>query len=404
MAEILGERRERIDLLKKQILRLHGGEALDDVRDTLRRMLKDIPYNDVVAAEQELVADGLPEEEIIKLCDLHSAALKGNLAVSGREIPPGHPVHTFAMENEALRRLLRAIASQLAALEGSSGGDAEALRSSILFGLNELMSLDIHYRKKENLLFPFLESHGITAPPKVMWAKDDEVRAHLKDALEAVRDASGGGIEGAMISVVKRACDAVEDMVVKEEGILFPMSLDTLDEKEWAEIYRQTPEIGYCLYSPEETWNTAATEDGGMPAARGDSVTLPSGSMPVRVLTAIFNSIPADITFVDRDDTVRYFSQGKERIFDRNRAIIGRKVQHCHPPKSVHAVESILRDFRSGARDSAAFWITMKGRFIHIEYLALRDDAGNYLGTLEFTQDLTGKRALQGERRLLENP
>jgi DUF438 domain-containing protein len=130
-------------------------------------------------------------------------------------------------------------------------------------------------------------------------------------------------------------------------------------------------------------------------------VQLPSGSFLPVELAAMLNSIPFDLTFVDADDRVRYFTQGKERIFARSRAILGRQVQHCHPPASVDVVERILAAFRAGRQDRASFWIELKGRFISIEYFALRDPAGAYLGCLEVSQDLTEKRALQGQQRLL---
>ncbi len=128
---------------------------------------------------------------------------------------------------------------------------------------------------------------------------------------------------------------------------------------------------------------------------------MPTGSFTLEELIAPFQHLPFDVTFVDQDNTVRYFSPGKDRIFDRSRAIIGRKVQYCHPPKSVHIVNQIVEDFRSGRQNQARFWITMKGRFIYICYYAMRDEAGTYMGTLEVTQDLTDLRTLEGERRLL---
>jgi hypothetical protein len=192
-------------------------------------------------------------------------------------------------------------------------------------------------------------------------------------------------------------------MIGREEEILFPMSLDLLDDKEWFEIHRQTPEIGFCLYDPPvEWWPAGIAAEETAATATVERIALPSGTMTPEELTAIFNTIPFDMTFVDRDDTVRYFTQGRERIFNRNRAILGRKVQFCHPPSSVGTVQKILDDFHAGREKSAAFWITLNGRFIHIEYFALRNAAGEYLGTLEVSQDLTEKRALTGERRLLE--
>ena len=200
---------------------------------------------------------------------------------------------------------------------------------------------------------------------------------------------------------MKPASNAVNEMIYKEEEILFPMSLDKLTDAEWYEIYQQSIEIGFCLYDPTDKWKPEGIMLDEKSVADSGRIQLPSGSFNIPELTAVLNTIPFDLTFVDKDDTVRFFTQGKERIFARNRAILGRQVQLCHPPSSVHIVEQILDDFKSGKQDQAAFWINMGGKFIHIEYFAMRDEAGNYLGTMEVSQDLTEKRQLQGEQRLL---
>ncbi len=198
--------------------------------------------------------------------------------------------------------------------------------------------------------------------------------------------------------------DAVEDMIYKEEKILLPTALDLLTEEEWYLIYRETAEIGYCLYLPEFDW---IPEGENIQEITGSSLStgriqMPTGSFGLEELIMAFSTLPLDFTFVDQDDTVRYFSPGKDRIFERSRTILGRKVQYCHPPKSVHIVNQILADFKSGAQDQARFWIQMGPRLVYIVYYALRDNEGNYQGTLEVTQDVTGIQALEGERRLLE--
>jgi hypothetical protein len=190
-------------------------------------------------------------------------------------------------------------------------------------------------------------------------------------------------------------------MIGKEEEILLPMSLDTLDDTEWFEIEKQSLEYGFCLYDPKDVWTPEGVKpDEGIPEER-DKIQLPSGSFTVTELTTILNTIPFDLTFVDKEDRVKFFTQGKERIFARSRAILGRTVQQCHPPSSVHVVEKILDDFKSGREDHAAFWINMKDQFILIEYFALHDEDAKYLGTIEVSQNLTEKRKLQGEQRLL---
>ncbi len=406
MSELIDNAKRRKDLLKHMILQLHRGEAPEQVRAQLLRHLGSVPYSEVVEVEQELMHEGLPLEEVLRLCDVHTTALKGAIDTSETPAaPPGHPAHTFRMENRALEwevEELGRLFDEIQALSDES--DATELMASVRIRFNALMDVEKHYLRKEHLLFPFLEKHGITGPPKVMWGKHDETRALLKGAahaLESVEKITAGEARSVIALVLEPASKSVLEMVDKEERILLPMCLDTLAESEWYEMARQSPEIGYCLYDPAETWQPAGISEEPGPSAGDGRIQLPSGSLTVTELTQLLNTIPFDITFVDKDDSVRFFTQGRERIFARSRAIIGRKVQYCHPPSSVKTVQQILDDFRSGRHDRAAFWITMRGRFIHIEYFALRTGDGEYLGCLEVSQDLTEKRALTGEQRLL---
>ncbi len=406
MSELIDNARRRKDLLKHMILQLHEGHAPEQVRTQLTRMLGQVPYGDVVEVEQELIEEGLPSEEILRLCDLHHAALEGSIDLShARTAPPGHPVHTFQQENRALEweiKELGKLCAEVIALPDDAG--ASELMGSVRGRFNNLMDVEKHYLRKENLLFPYLEKKGITGPPKVMWGKHDETRAMLKgamSALTAVDQFTAGEARGVIQILAEPGFRSVSEMIDKEEQILLPMCLDTLTEAEWYAISRQSPEIGFCLYDPSEDWIPEGIGTEAESPDKAGRVQLPSGSMTPVELAAILNAIPFDLTFVDRDDTVRYFTQGRERIFSRSRAILGRQVQYCHPPGSVHIVQQILDDFRSSAHDRAAFWITMKERFVHIEYFALRDPKGDYLGCLEVSQDLTEKRALTGEQRLL---
>ncbi len=411
MSELIDNANRRRELLKHLILKLHEGEAPEQVKKQLVRVLGDVPYDDVVSVEQELISEGLPTEEVLKLCDIHSNVLKGQIdKSSAAEIPPGHPVHTFQQENRALEGELALLEKLFQAIAEASDEEVPELMDQVRVRVNALSDVDKHYQRKENLVFPFLEKAGITGPPTVMWGKHDETRAMLKTAVEALQQTAGISAEEAGIvieTIVRPLASSIAEMIFKEEEILLPMCMDTLTEAQWGQVKDQSLAIGYCLYDPTDDWQPAGKEDAdnvedsetGKTAT--DRIQLPSGSFSVTELNAILNTIPFDLTFVDSEDTVRYFTQGRERIFQRNRAILGRKVQMCHPPRSVHIVEKILEDFKSGSQDHAAFWITLGGRFVHIEYYALRDDRNNYLGTLEVSQDLTEKRALTGEQRLL---
>ncbi len=417
MSELLENAEKRKEVLKHLILQLHRGEAPEQVRKRLISVLDRIPYREVVEVEQELMSEGVPQEEIQRLCDIHARVLHGQIEEpEGQEVPAGHPVDTFRGENAALRVTINELRRTFQAIgasgvqEGDAGSqpaeDLATLREQIHGGLQKLSDVGKHYSRKENLLFPYLERYGITGPPKVMWGKHDEVRDLLKTAVRAITSLPASPQVSELREAVKRsiipAVDMLDEMITKEEEILFPMALDTLNEHEWWEIYQQTPEIGYCLYDPQDEWKPEGKE--AAPAAAvsaGSEVRLPSGALRPEELRAILETLPVDLTFVDAEDKVRYFSQTKERVFDRTRAILGRDVRMCHPPSSVHVVEQILDDFRNGRQDRAPFWIQMGDRFILIQYFAVRSEEGEYLGTVEVTQDLTEARSLEGEQRIL---
>ncbi|MCP4546295.1 MAG: DUF438 domain-containing protein [bacterium] len=408
MSEQLHDKKQRKELLKHMIRQLHDGQAPDQVRPQLVRLLGQVPYDEVVAVEQELINEGLPPEEVLKLCDIHHEAM-GTVDTEGAPTAPaGHPVHTFQQENQALVWEIQGLTklfAELAALPADALPKGEI--NSIRARFNAIMDVEKHYLRKENLLFPFLEKAGITGPPTVMWGKHDEAREFLKSAiagLKALGEANADEVCGVIELLLRPAAEAVSSMIDKEEQILLPMCLDTLSDEDWYSIYRESGDYGYCLYVPEESWRPegiaeAFVEDAAVEEKR---IQLPTGSFSPAELEVVLNNIPFDVTFVDAEDTVRYFSHGRERIFARSKAILGRKVQYCHPPSSVDTVQRILDDFHAGRQSQAAFWIEMGGQFISIEYFALRNDDGKFLGTLEVSQNLTEKRALSGERRLLK--
>lgn len=408
MSEIINNSEQRKALLKHMILELHKGTAPEEIKGRIQQLLKSIPYGEVVEVEQELISEGLPEQEVLRLCDIHTSVLEGSIDLSGaKQIPAGHPVDTFIKENEALVGVVRELKEFYKQIQGIIDDEVPAMRIELKKRFNALMDVDKHYRRKENLLFPFLERYGITGPPKVMWGKHDEARDLLKGALEALKtegQISADELNALVSMVFKPASQAVEDMTMKENEILFPMTMDKLTDLDWWEIYKQTLEIGYCLYDPKDEWQPADLSGEKIQETElttEGEIQLPSGRFSIEELTTLLNTLPVDMTFVDRHDKVKYFSQGKHRIFDRNRAILGRDVRLCHPPSSVDVVETILSDFKSGRQDLASFWIQMGGRFILIEYFAMRGKNGEYLGTLEVSQDLTEARQLQGEQRLL---
>jgi len=406
MSELINNSIERKKRLKELILKLHTGESQEVVRQQLMESLSQIPYGEVVEVEQELISEGLPEEEVLKLCDAHSAVLDGKIDLSSsKKIPDGHPVDVMIHENSELKKVALEIEILLDEVSGDKEINIEAVILKLRGLFNNLFDVDKLYRRKEYLLFPFLENQGITGPPKVMWGKHDEIRDLIKGSIELLQTPSITREELIASSeiILSRAYKGVVDMTKKEEEILFPMALDKLTESDWYEISKQSLQIGFCLYDPQKEWKPVWAKEDSIEELNktGQNIQLPSGSFTVEELLAILNTLPIDMTFVDRNDKVKYFSQGKERIFQRNRAILNRDVRHCHPPASAHIVDKIIEDFKSGREDQAPFWINSGDKMIHINYFALRNDKGEYLGTLEVSHDVSGYRKLEGDQRIL---
>ncbi|WP_278833989.1 DUF438 domain-containing protein [Porphyromonas cangingivalis] len=409
MSEYINNASRRKEELRELLLQIHNGEQADTVRDRLIERLRSIPYNEVVEVEQELINDKLlTEEEILSFCDLHTAVLDGSIDLEGaKPVPAGHPVDTFKKENSAIRLQIKDFYALVEAVKGISDNQVPGYLMQLRTILNNFWDIDKHYKRKEYLLFPYLEKHHITGPPKVLWGKHDETRAQLKASVEVLKAgiSTADAFRDALTSTIAPAVEMIEGMIMKEEEILFPMSMDVLSDEEWYKVYQETPEFGYTLIDPEDEWRPEgvdSTSESAAVNAHSGAIRLSSGNFNIEELEALFIHLPIDITFVDKDDKVRFFSHSPKRVFERNRSIIGRDVRMCHPPGSVHIVEQILEDFKAGRESKAAFWLSnFMGRFIHIEYTAVRNPEGEYLGVVEVTQDISHLRALEGDQRLL---
>jgi uncharacterized protein len=405
----LENKAERQEMLKEIIKELHAGKNVDEVKAKFEEAVGDVTVVEISQLEQALMQEeGIPVAEVQRLCSVHAAIFKGSIEEIHRsekpEDEPGHPIHTWKMENKEVDMLVN-FKVQLHT-EHFEKEDSDENRFKLLEDLNLLWDLDKHYSRKENLLFPYLEKYGIDGPTKVMWGVDDAIRLAIKEAKVKSTDYQGNKEE--VVAVLNQVIKEVTEMIFKEENILFPMALQTLTEDEWVKIAAESEEIGFCLTAPQGVWKPVRhalpleeTAETAETVASEGYIRFETGMVSLKQLETLLNHLPVDITFIDENDVVRYFSHGKERIFARTKAVIGRTVQNCHPPQSVHTVEKLLQDFKSGEKDAEDFWIQMKDKFIYIRYFAVRDEKGTYMGTLEFTQNVAGIRALEGQKRIL---
>jgi DUF438 domain-containing protein len=396
--------------LKEIIGKLHSGATPESVKEEFLREFGSVSAEDLAAAEKTLMEEGMKLEQVQKLCDVHAFVFEDNLQAVSKskqaDSIPGHPAFVFKGENTGLKAFL---AKEFEPALASFSKDSSEKNSTALHqAVKSLSKLHVHYQRKENLLFPYLEKAGITAPPKVMWGVDDEIRGLWKEALS---DLPSKG--KAVLPVVEKLLDQVKSMITKEDNILMPMLLENLDSDAWLTVARDSADIGYCFNggiegaSPSDAiawyrWNFSMSGKEENLEQSGDKVKLPSGNFTLEELSCMLNAMPADITFVGRDDKVRYFSEGKERVFPRTRSIIGRDVAHCHPPKSLHVVEKLVEEFKAGTKDEESFWLQRGAQFVLIRYYAVRSEKGEYLGVMEVTEEISALRSLEGNKLLAD--
>lgn len=277
--------------------------------------------------------------------------------------------------------------------------DLKTKKEKIIIKVIELEEFNDHYLKKENILFPYMEK---AAPKfegtKIMWSLHDVVRKHLKTTKEVLQDENSTAQEVNL--AIANLFFGILGVKKKEELILFPSACEVLSERDWYEMHKQSLEYSFPFinkYKDEEYEDSNMNEE----FSKGIFKTK-TGQLTFDQIALVFNNLPVDMTFVDENNKVRYFTRPKDRIFPRSPAVIGRSVNNCHPPESVHVVEEIIESFRAGKEDQAMFWINVKGKMILIQYFALRDSEGTYKGVLEVSQDITKIKSLEGERKLLK--
>ncbi|HDQ14483.1 MAG TPA: DUF438 domain-containing protein, partial [Sediminispirochaeta sp.] len=428
--------KEKQEQLKGIIKKLHAGSSVHDLKEEFADLLEDLSAEEIASMEQALVDEGFPVSSIQDLCEVHVEVFEDSLKKAKDQAQiDGHPVHTFRQENRELEKRLDALEDTLKSLKKKLKKKRimdESRKGEILESLSDLQVFEKHYQRKENQLFPKLEATGFTGPTSVMWGKHDEIR----DAWKQLRGAVEGDTPASEVwELFKTVKKKMEKMIFMEEKILYPTSLRKLTPVDWAAIRDEEEEIGYSWVNPGSMWDSALARKSYVQEQRqsGDATTpagpnihdymgtpttdkeekgergvkpiqipLNEGFLTQEQLDLMLRNLPFDITYVDENDKVRYYSATEDRVFPRTPSIIGRDVQKCHPPKSVHIVEKIVEAFKNRERDQAEFWLDFRGRMIHIRYFPIFDEQDNYRGVIEVSQDITAIQKLSGERRLLD--
>ncbi len=421
MSEIIDSSRlEKQAALKGIIKDLHAGVPVEKLRKTFAALIKETTPEEIADMENSLIQEGFPVEEVQRLCDVHARVFDRALKKAGKPGRiPGHPVYSYVLENKEAKALLKELKRAARPLGKGAPDEKQAAAFRALFA--RFKDIEKHYARKENQLFPALETKSFMGPSKVMWGKHNEIRSLIRN-VDAAAEA-GKWREAAEGTAALAA--AVKKMIFLEEKILYPTAVRKLNTSDWARIKKGEPEIGYAWITPSNLWDaqlaevmsaaapvpapSARPEIPASPSAEGETeagerggIELGRGFLTAAQIDGMLKSLPFDITFVDKDDRVRYYSDTPERIFPRSPEIIGRAVQNCHPPKSLHIVNAIVQAFKDKTKDKAEFWIQKDGKFILIRYFPVYDPAGAYMGVIEVSQEISKLRALEGERRLLD--
>lgn len=366
------EDKDRLELLKSYIERLSKGEDLEAVRSDFVKNFKDVSSKEIVHAEQELIMSGLPLEKVQKLCDIHSALFhESNIVDESQkdlEKIPGHPLNILSLENKKIKFL----------------ADEVKNKDDKLAKIRELLKINSHYGKKAGLIYPLLKTkYNINGPSDVMWAVDDEIRSDLSRIVKT---------NSYNEESLNKLLDRVYEMIYKEENILFPLLKENFTEEEWNKIYGDFEEYGLDLLDDVPLWKDYKPKE-ILPKEEEEvscgSLEFETGSLKIKEALQIFRTLDAELTFIDKDDFVRYYSEGKDKIFPRPKSCLNRDVASCHPPKVVPMVKSLLDDFKSKKRDRLVVCRDIKGKKILVKYLAVYDEAGAYMGTLETVEDIS---------------
>lgn len=396
---------KRVDELLAFSLGMINGEDGPMLIEKYKEAIENVTPHDMLKLEDKQMQMGLTpatiKQDVEKVINVFSKSLESYQWTKPKE---GTFLYYLILENEAFAFKLNAIKKILRSYKGKEESDFAELKATLLPLFKEFYEFDNHYIKKENILFPYLESVWESYRPlKVMWSLHDDIKRTLKQLVAMLEQANSKWSE--FNPILGKYYSLVFRMIQKEDIIIFPVVSETVSDAVWEKMHLQSFDYPFpFIEAPQKPLGTdKKTEETIKTSAyKGGNIVSETGSMSVEQALLMFNHLPVDLTFVDENNRVVFFNNSTERFFPRSPEIVGRLVQNCHPPESVHMVEQIVEAFRAGKRDKASFWIDIKGRFILIQYFAVRDSSGVYKGVLEVSQDVTDIRGLTGQRRLLD--
>jgi DUF438 domain-containing protein len=400
---------EKKAAIKEAIRQLHAGVPPEQVKEKFRDVFEGTDSLEIAKIEEELAKEGMKREQMRKLCDVHMAIFKEQLEKQMPNMKPSQPIAILMEEHKIMLKMadnLVSLANKI--LKVSDMQYVAEDIHQVEHVAEDFTDAEKHYLREENVLFPMVEKHGITEPPAIMWMEHDQIREQKKQLHKLIADLSTAGFEvfkQQLGETAKALSTLLQNHFYKENNVLFPAAMSVVTEAEWIDVRKEFDDIGYCCSTPPALTVPSAKEKktaASAVAAVAGALQLDTGSFTNEQLEALFNALPFELTFVDADDTVRYFNKPKQVIFVRTKAILGRKVQKCHPEKSLSTVIRIVESFKTGKKDTAEFWINLNSRLIYIRFFAVRNPEGKYLGAVEVVQDVTDIKKLEGERRLLD--
>lgn len=444
---------ERIEVLKNILLDLHHGAKAEAVQEEFNKHFTGVSAIEISLMEHELMNSntGVTFEDVMSLCNVHANLFKG--AVRDVEVADtdhsGHPVQIFKQENLALRAALMRVGRLLDTYANSDEEMQEEIRKGLKRQLSLVEQFERHYKRKEELMFPIMESYGHDSPPKVMWGVDDQIRELFKEVKTAAEQLPALDIEE-VAEKFRLFATEFEAMIFKEESILLMILLESFTQDDWLKIAEESDVYGYAIIQPAEKWiphrhsfseketdnstkvtsevlaRSEQTNDGKFQQVidtpdgqvtisfepkkkkvennfdRQNQQPFGHGYLSVEQANLILNHLPMEITFVNKEDIFQYYNDSvpaDEMIFKRTPGQVGRNVELCHPPKFLEKVRFIFKELREGKRDKFVMWFKSesRGKFVHVTYAAVHDEAGEFQGVLEYVQDIQPFREIDGD-------